>query len=86
MDVCTLMRLILDRVELTRRIRQYTLRTIETLKITRDQILEHNSDKKISDKSQKVSCKIERGGWMEIETESKFYGKEKSLTFEESSN
>ena len=85
MDVCTLMRLILDRVELTRRIRQYTLRTIETLKITRDQILEHNSDKKISDKSQKVSCKMERGGWTEIETGSKFYGKEKSLTFEESS-
>ena len=85
MDVCTLMRLILDRVERTRRIRQYTLRTVETLNITRDQILEHNSDTKISDKSQKVSCKMERGGWTEIETGSKFYGKEKSLTFEESS-
>ena len=79
MDVCTLMRLILDRVELTRKIRQYTLRSIETLKISRDQILEHNSDQTISDKYPKLSCKIERGGWMEIESGSKFYGKEKSL-------
>ncbi len=75
------MRLILDEVKLDKKFG----RKIETLKISEDQTLQNNSDKfkkVFSEKTVNVFCKMQRGGWLDIESGSEFYGNEKSLTFE----